>query len=1097
MAHRERKSAVVPWHWAALAAVALATGCAFDLPFGANVADIDRTSEQAAARIRLSAPQVYTRQQLINDRLTERTFIDAQLKDSATKELGNSLTRDLQVITSLAAQLSLSVDPALKLNFDRQNEQADLQQQINLTQLQTQLFTLQQQLKSLQVAVAAADAASAPSPIASAASAAVGSPPTVSSGTNTATSDAVLSVLRTRVDAVLKDLVEKQGGTPRANQASVPFIDEFEDRLGVRQRIRDARNSNDLDDAHDLEGNALYRLQFMATIAPGPNPRQFGIASLSVNAPVLDDRDYLLLYNTWLAQITHRLNPDPDRSSNLQVPMSYEALGAITGLYEVAVVKFPGFTSPLKLAVQPRHRYAFEFDRTADARGMLREVANSVIYEEACGTALSALAQRQISLAPGAKSELPQACEFATKAFPSLQALVQYTDAIINIAPSVEVAVHSLGDRSGISQRLRRAANAEFEKYRTALEDSRRLFPLLHAGLEEPAAVDKPPAKFKSAMDALIDQASKDGRVAVTPYSSDPASRTQRISTVASAANALELAIAAAVQVPAKGASVGAGLDYARNAAGRTDTIERVPQVIGFSGSIPVDQAMPASDARPEDGKVTSSVKPAGLPASAAAGTASSAASAPRRYALTSAYEFGWLFGPSVTLNPKGQKIELRQLARVVPVSATLSVPAWWPRATLTVRTAWRGNFDNGGAMIDPAPKAFDTYQLPLRFRRDQASLDALTVELMRVLTGQGFHQARIDRVRPELLAVCPTVTNARTTLRIYGADLWRNPSVYLGGTVLDNITVLADMAGISAEVDTSQLRRAELGADPRLVVWTSHGSSEYAMRVLQSDTCGAALSSSLRASIQNVAPTVISQCDRNPSFVVNGGRLAELPSAFRFGSQVAKTATAVQQGRSGTRTAANGDEDAEPSTTLAVTFETSEGALAGLDQVAFSYAAADGVLSVPIKIAKSDCDAKPAVAPKPAFMFDAALSRLMESPDTTRPLQVKLGLPAGKKPSVKLIAKGAELVAAVPKVALPKGVQAKFEGGVLTLSSSAELKKQSDPYVFELTLRGLNHRVATSLTATSSEADSKPITRDIVVDERSSAGVVASATRN
>ncbi|MGC3985053.1 MAG: hypothetical protein QM777_10145 [Pseudorhodoferax sp.] len=118
----------------------------------------------------------------------------------------------------------------------------------------------------------------------------------------------------------------------------VPFIDEFEDRLGIRQVIRDAYNSNDLDDAHDLEGNALYRLQFMASITPGPNHRQFGVASLRVEPPALDDNDLRILYSTWLAHITHRLNPDPDKARGAHVPMSYEALGAITGLYDVAVV---------------------------------------------------------------------------------------------------------------------------------------------------------------------------------------------------------------------------------------------------------------------------------------------------------------------------------------------------------------------------------------------------------------------------------------------------------------------------------------------------------------------------------------------------------------------------------------------------------------------------------------------------------------------------------------------------------------------------------------------------------------------------------------
>ena len=86
------KFLVIAWPLPAFAALALVTGCAFDLPYGANAVDIDRASEQAAARIRLSAPQVYTRQQLINDRLTERAFLDGQLIESANKPLGNSLT---------------------------------------------------------------------------------------------------------------------------------------------------------------------------------------------------------------------------------------------------------------------------------------------------------------------------------------------------------------------------------------------------------------------------------------------------------------------------------------------------------------------------------------------------------------------------------------------------------------------------------------------------------------------------------------------------------------------------------------------------------------------------------------------------------------------------------------------------------------------------------------------------------------------------------------------------------------------------------------------------------------------------------------------
>src|SRR5690349_19332268 len=107
-------------HAAMLTTTAIVAGCgAFQRPFSDRVDAIDEKSVQEAARIRLSPPQVFTREQLINDRIREDAFLTEQLARAAKDPLGSSLSRDIQVITALAAQLSLSVDPALKQNFQR------------------------------------------------------------------------------------------------------------------------------------------------------------------------------------------------------------------------------------------------------------------------------------------------------------------------------------------------------------------------------------------------------------------------------------------------------------------------------------------------------------------------------------------------------------------------------------------------------------------------------------------------------------------------------------------------------------------------------------------------------------------------------------------------------------------------------------------------------------------------------------------------------------------------------------------------------------------------------------------------------------------
>lgn len=1040
---------------ALLAAAALLGGCgAFERAFTGGADAIDDRSGQEAARIRLSPPQVFTREQLINDRMREDSFLQEQLGRAASAPLGSSLSRDLQVVSTLAAQLSLSVDPALKLNFQRANEQADLQQQINVTQLKSQLVVLQAQLAQLSAAGPAAAASAAPP-----ASATVGSPPTLASGSTTA-SDSRITVLQGRIDEALKGLAA-MGQTARTAGVPGTLEDEFEDRLALRSRIREEINANLLDDAHDVDGNSLYHLQFTSTVMPGPNKAQYGIARMTIEH---DDakEDFDLLYHTWLAAITNRMNQNlAQRGGNGKEPLNYAVLGPMTGLYDVAMLPLParrqdGKPEVLQLAVHPGKRNSFAVEPREDLRYALRGISQRLSDEarqpsgQPClnwlldATAASAPAgvaddgrARSCKLLQEPSDESfqrtlreEQLPLVPTPRFGTPADVLRSARGVLELAPSVEVGVHSIGDRSLIADATKRSGKQTLDQYREAFHAAKELLDRLYAaceGRKDKAAdctpydsqriireASKAPAQFTDA----LRQAAR-GPVVAFPYSADPMMRVQRLSTVASAANAVELAAGLAAQMPGSGASLGAGVGYARRAAGRVDALERVPEVIGFAGR----------DENDRD------------------------------------YEFGWVFGPRLSVDTAGNRLLLRQQARTVPVSADVSVPGWWTRATLKVQVAWRGNFDGKGSLLDTAADKADSYALPVRFRLNRASYDALTVTLMRALTSQGYHQARIDSIRPEVLPICRDAANARLTLLIYGVDLWRNPRVFLGGAAVpqEGVAVLPDMTGLSATVDVSTLNKQALRADGTVVVWTNHGVAEAKLRTQFKGNCeGAAgqatalTETTVATAIERVSPSQVSSCEDRLTLELSGRGLPDDWRRYRLGAVQASSVRMVEP-----------DGDVR---TVAVSFDGLRKANRGLTRLALSATGSDGMVNVPIEVVEGQC----AKAPDPTYAFEAGAERIAAQGDAGV-LRVKLSLPAGKKPAVTLTASGGEIAEATldKGVSLPKGMSFAFKDGAVTLAASGELKKASDAVAIQLRLRNLI--AGQSVVLTASPPDGNP----------------------
>lgn len=790
---------------------AAAMGCSSaKKPFSGSMDTIDDAAPQAAARIRLSPPQVYTREQLINDRLREDSFLKSQLERSASAPLGNDLSRDISALNAFSAQVAVSADPAARVNARRQEEQADLQQQIAVAQLRAELIGVQAQLNEYR-----ANPASAPV----ATSSGGGVAPSTGSAVSTAAADARLQALEGQIDKAL-DSIASSGATARANGVQGTLSDEIDARMAVRAQVRNAINGNALDDAHDLNGNALYHLQFNATILPGANTRQFGIASMTVEAPEVRQQDMDLLYHTWLSGLTNRLNQDlGDGKHDATMAISHQNLGPLTGLYDVARFSLRQETpsqcrarlqrpsskarqQEILLAVHPGSRQAFEF--CEDSRPTLHQLVDDISYRgdgfaQACLQAIAGDADRKA---------LDAACALSTRSatkFSSGTDVVDLARTIIGIAPSVESGIYALGDRSNIKASLKVLAADRLREFGQAFADSRFLLDSLHGSCTEACEKWDVEALLRDARSApkVFCQAllgtsgtcaakggQASGEVVAFPYSTQPVSKAQRVPTVASAANAMELALGATAQVPGSGVGIDAGVSSARRAAGRVDALEQIPEIIGFAGRDP-----------------------------------------------HGGYEFGWLFGPKATLDGKGEDVLLRQRPRTVPVSVDLSVPGWWTNATLRVRVAWRGNFDGAGKVVDGEGATLaDTYELPARFRLDQASLDALTVSLSRALTFQGYHQARIDKVQPHPIVLCQGIAARNITLLVYGVDLWRSPAVYLAGTMLDpgSVSVLPDMAGIAATVDAGVLAGAAEATQP-LIVWTAHGAAETTVDIKRS----------------------------------------------------------------------------------------------------------------------------------------------------------------------------------------------------------------------------------------------------------------------
>lgn len=360
------------------------TSCGFDTPYSLQIHTVNETGPQQPAAITLSDPQIYKRETLVNDRLREATLIKELLAESAVidgdgdfrKKFTPQIIRDIVSYTALAAKLNASLDPAQGAQYRRDNRKADLQNSIDQLRLQRDLTDAETDLIAAQKRKEAArqpapdaqpeqsvpaddtkggDSSAASQAQQSATAAKTSETNAKTSETNAANAAAAAKESETaaaqgsiisRAEAgrnEAKSLLGTAGAPVEADTLATPQ-DRFRDLQAYRAELRQALAALNLDDLHDQGGNALYRLQFLATVMPGEHKDKHGVARVSVLPPRLTDGDINRLYLTWLNHLTYRMNPPLSEDRTPQLDVRYGRLST-AGLFELIEINFEDFAA--------------------------------------------------------------------------------------------------------------------------------------------------------------------------------------------------------------------------------------------------------------------------------------------------------------------------------------------------------------------------------------------------------------------------------------------------------------------------------------------------------------------------------------------------------------------------------------------------------------------------------------------------------------------------------------------------------------------------------------------------------------------------------
>jgi len=740
-------------------------------PYALKAARLNYDATTTGATIEISDPKLYRREALINERRDETAYLDGLLAHSASVEFKPEIMRDLEFISGFSAAAGMSSDPAAKSNYENARETGAIQQQISTLKLQLQLEQLQRDAQLMRDGFAKQTEPSGNAP----GNGNGASPPSASSVPSPASPDQLANAIKDLQSHVANWMNENNGlAHPGSTQANPS--DLFRDREAYRDLLKSACNATSLDELHDKDGAALIRLSFQATVFP-PDKKYadtLGMIRMQVKAPdwAADPDAIELVYATWLSYVNHVLNAPMNNGLAKGEPAAFRenpAVGTLSGvMFEKVYYYYPkaGEKNCAGLSLDPRPadttcgRLVFAIPQIQAPPGSpngqflsIGDYYRGASADEKAQTINSLQIQlvksRYNLIASGASSFGGNPCDItgqtqgkAGELADSLKYAQTVSFAAENLVEVDRQARKFLTDHDLSSS----TDSSTLTTFTSQAEPAQQL--LLSAEQYLRGCPMGSPLVARAYIPDAFRRVVQGKNLRVAIYNVSPRERVQEMSTVARASDAVALAAAISKSIPSSGTNAQAALSYARSASGKVDAFERVPLVVSFAEA----QETPADQKSKSDAA------------------------------------FGWLMGPSVSVNASGKSLELEHRIRPYDLSVDLSAPGWWPYLNLNVETGWAPNWrTNPGTIVatDAPPRT-----IRVMLSLNSADMEALTALLTH---SSGVRLASITSTEPATLPPCGGIA-----LQIVGENIWRTSSVTLGGEYINHgIDVMPDMRGV------------------------------------------------------------------------------------------------------------------------------------------------------------------------------------------------------------------------------------------------------------------------------------------------------------
>jgi hypothetical protein len=668
-------------------------------------------TSSSGGEVLVGRPEVFTRQRLVNRRLTEQQWLEYQLANKTPTEQSFQGFRDIRTFAGLYNRSNVAFDPLAgrltvaqnTLDVQSLQNQADvhsLQQQIDVLKLQQQIAALQKAGSESTNATTPNTPATGGSSSGSSSSAPSSSPGGPSVSSTAATSSTSSSSTTPSPSGIFANAPE----VPSANdivttQAKLTSIELLRDQLAWRNAVQAALREQELDDSHDLAGLVLYTLKFDLSVLPqsqkydGYAKIEFDLSKSTTNTY----RDCQTLQNAYYSWFWHFRRDVNIEAVALQQRLELEMLSE-----------------------EERIRLA-----AAAATRRLDEPNES--YDALVGALLGPYDQ------PKSATEQPtdDAKREAVK-------LIQrkYTRSI----------PMGLVDFSG-------------EPLPIGVAGKRYYVP----SIPTPDLKCYSPTIPTDGVLAKFYELTKTLSVPPVVFVTDPKEQAQNISDVAAIEQLQNMVLSLQAVLPQYGITAGNYTEYMKRSQERLQAIVRRPLMVAYS----------------DRGE-----------------------------------RFGWLLGPRFEIGRNG-RAKFAHTAAQHSVQLSIVVPGWTQTFDIAYKTYWvdrhgRSHEGDGGRLSVTLP-GDDT---------------AITTNLL-AATGD----RRIPFIEPPMdskhqFQRWRVQAKQPADILIYGANLWRNPRVFLGGQPADSVTVLPDMRGLSARFNSITMPLTKSNETPYLdlAVVTSEG---------------------------------------------------------------------------------------------------------------------------------------------------------------------------------------------------------------------------------------------------------------------------------